>query len=47
VESRPAKIYKGSKQRVRRIRMRGNWSIGIWLLVILVLIDLVVVLTTR
>jgi hypothetical protein len=39
----PAKLFdRGSKKRVQRIRLRGNWSIGFWIFVILVLLELFV-----
>ena len=34
--------YLGSRKRVQRIRMRGNWSAELWLFVILILVALFV-----
>lgn len=42
-EGRSAKAFdRGSKKRVERIRLRGNWSIEFWIFVILMLIMLFV-----
>jgi hypothetical protein len=40
---RPAKTYRGSKRRVRRIRMRGNGSWEMWIFVVWVAFLLFVV----
>jgi hypothetical protein len=40
---RPAKWYRGSKQRLRRIQLRGNWSLELWLLIAWVTFLLLVV----
>jgi hypothetical protein len=40
---RPAKTYRGSKRRVRRIRMRGNGSWEMWMFVVWVAFLLFVV----
>jgi hypothetical protein len=32
--------YRGSRKRVHRIRMQGNWSVEFWLFVIFVLLAL-------
>jgi hypothetical protein len=29
---RPGKVYRGSRRRVRLIRLRDNWSLELWLL---------------
>ena len=39
---RPSKPFRGSKRRVRKIRMQGNWSLGLWVLVMVVLLALFV-----
>jgi hypothetical protein len=31
--SRPSKIYRGSRKRLRRITLRGNWSIELWIFI--------------
>jgi hypothetical protein len=31
--SRPSKTYRGSRRRLRDIRLRGNGSVELWLLV--------------
>jgi hypothetical protein len=38
------KVYRGSKKRIRRIRMRGNGSLALWVFVALVLFMLCVAL---
>jgi hypothetical protein len=38
-----AKVYRGSRKRLRRIKMKGKWSIEMWVLVIAALIILFVV----
>ena len=30
---RPGRWYRGSRQRLRRIRLRDNWSLELWLLI--------------
>lgn len=40
---RPIKMYRGSRQRLRRIRLRGNGSLELWLLVLWVAFVLLVV----
>ena len=40
--ARPARAYRGSRRRVRRIRFRGNWSLEIVLFVIWLLFALFV-----
>jgi hypothetical protein len=37
------RVYRGSRKRLRRITMRGNWSREMWLAVIFLLILLFVV----
>lgn len=39
---RPAKTFRGSKHRLRKIRFRGNWSIEIWVLLAIILTALLV-----
>jgi hypothetical protein len=34
------KVYRGSKKRIRRIRMRGNGSVALWVFVAVVLFSL-------
>jgi energy-coupling factor transporter transmembrane protein EcfT len=34
--------YRGSRKRVRRTRLRGNWSLELWLLVIVILVGVLV-----
>jgi hypothetical protein len=31
---RPAKVYRGSRQRLKRLRIRDHWSVTMWALVI-------------
>ena len=31
--TRPSKTYRGSRKRLRRITLRGNWSIELWIFV--------------
>jgi hypothetical protein len=38
------KVYRGSKKRLRRIRMHGNGSLGLWMFVAIVLFVLFVAL---
>ena len=42
--SGPPKVYRGSRKRVRQIRMRGNWSVELWMLVAVILFILFVIL---
>lgn len=44
-DARPGagKTYRGSRKRVRRITLRGNWSYEVWIFVIVILIALFVV----
>jgi hypothetical protein len=42
--SRQPLIYRASKQRIRRIRMRPNWSGEMWLLVAWMLLLLFVII---
>jgi len=42
---RPGKWYRGSRQRLRRIRLTGNMSLGMWLLIAWVTFLLFVVVT--
>ena len=37
---RPPKSYRASRNRVRRIKFRGNWSTEVWILIAIVLIAL-------
>ena len=41
---RPARIYRGSRHRLRRIKFRGNSSAELWLVLAWVIILLFVVL---
>jgi hypothetical protein len=34
-------VYRGSRKRVQRIRLRGNWTAGLWIVVLLVLAALI------
>jgi hypothetical protein len=36
----PGKDYRGSRRRVRRIRVRGNWSLAMWAVVVWMLLFL-------
>jgi hypothetical protein len=40
---RPPKTFRGSRQRLRRIRLRGNGSLELWLLILWVAFVLLVV----
>jgi len=42
--SRPPRVYRGSRRRLRRITMRGNWTGEIWLVLVWVLFLLFVVI---
>jgi hypothetical protein len=44
VSARPARVFRGSNKRVRRIRMRGNDSRQLWLLILWVAFLLLVVI---
>jgi hypothetical protein len=35
--ARPAKVYRGSRRRFERIRTSGNWSLGLWIVILSVL----------
>ena len=39
--SRPAKLYRGSRRRIRRLTWRGNMSLEFWLFVIAVLLAVI------
>ena len=39
---RPPKTYRASRSRVQKIKLRGNWSIEVWLLIGLILLALFV-----
>ena len=41
--TRPSKTYLGSKKRVQRITLRGNWTAELWIVVVLLLFTLLVV----
>jgi hypothetical protein len=43
VTARPSKIYLGSKKRVRRITLHGNWPTEMWIVVVVLLFTLFVV----
>ena len=48
--SRPAMVFRGSRRRLRRIRVRDNWSremvwLGIWIVIVLCLVGRLVVST--
>ena len=43
VRSGPGKTYRGSRRRVRRIGLRGNWSVELWIVVAVVLFALLVI----
>jgi hypothetical protein len=40
--ARAAKVYRGSRKRVRRIKWRGNTSVELWIVVVLMLFVLCV-----
>jgi hypothetical protein len=40
--SRSAKVYRGSRRRLQRLRLRGNGSLELWLLLFWVLFLLLV-----
>jgi hypothetical protein len=42
--ARTGRLYRGSQKRLRRIRLRGNWSVELWLLLAWVAFLLLVVL---
>jgi hypothetical protein len=29
----PSKVYRGSRRRLKQLRLRGNWPIEMWLLI--------------
>jgi hypothetical protein len=37
------RLDRGSRKRLRRITLRGNWSIGLWFIVVMVLLLYLVV----
>jgi hypothetical protein len=39
-----AKVYRGSKKRLQRVRMRGNGSVALWVFVAVVLFSLFIAL---
>ena len=41
--ARPPKIYLGSKKRVQRITLHGNWPTEMWIVVVVMLFTLFVV----
>jgi hypothetical protein len=43
VTARPSKIYLGSKKRLQRITLRGNWSTELWIVIVVLLFTLLVV----
>jgi hypothetical protein len=43
VTARPPKIYLGSKKRVQRITLRGNWNNELWIVVVVLLFTLFVI----
>jgi hypothetical protein len=49
IEDRPSgrpgtqRSYRGSRKRIRRIRMQDHWSVELWLFVIFVLLALFIV----
>jgi hypothetical protein len=40
---RSGKAYRGSRKRVRRLRLRGNWSVELWIFLAVMLFTLFVV----
>jgi len=42
--TRPPKTYRGSRRRIRQLKMRDHWSLGLWLLVAWVVFLILVVL---
>jgi len=40
---RPGKVYRGSRKRLRRIRLRDNWSVELWIFLAVMLFTLFVV----
>jgi len=44
IDGRPLAIRRGSKRRMRRITMRGNWSAGLVILIVFILLVLFVAL---
>jgi hypothetical protein len=44
MNTRSPKVYRGSKRRLRRIRLRGNSSLAIWVFIAVVLFGLCVAL---
>ena len=41
--ARPSKIYLGSKKRVQRITLRGNWPAEMWIVVVVLLFTLLII----
>jgi len=39
---RPPKTYRASRTRVQKIKLRGNWSIEVWIFIGIILIALFV-----
>jgi hypothetical protein len=40
---RSAKVYRGSRKRLRRLRLSGNWSVELWIFLAVMLFTLFVV----
>ena len=40
------RVHRGSKKRLKRITLRGNWSVGFWVFVLGILIALFVLAPT-
>jgi len=38
---RSPKVYRGSRKRVQRIRLRHNWSAAMWIVVLIALAALI------
>jgi hypothetical protein len=32
------KVYRGSKRRIRKTRLRGNWSLEVWIIIVVTLL---------
>jgi hypothetical protein len=41
---RAPKVYRGSKKRLRSIRLRGSGSLALWVFIVMVLFSLFIVL---
>lgn len=39
---RPPKVYRGSRSRLKKIRLRKNWSVQIWIILGVILLVLFV-----